>query len=46
MLESKKWLNVPRGLADGDFELIQQFLKQEAWPLTAKGLFLKLKIWN
>lgn len=39
----QKWLNVPRGLADGDFELIQQFLKQEAWPLTAKGLFLKLK---
>lgn len=36
-------LPVPRGLADSDFELVAQFLKQEAWPLTAKGLFLKLK---
>lgn len=39
----QKWLQIPRGLSDVEFDLIGQFLKQEAWPLTAKGLFLKLK---
>lgn len=37
-------LAVPRGLADSDFEIVSQFLKQEAWPLSSKGLFIKLKL--
>lgn len=40
----QKALGIPRGLTDVDFEIISQFLKQEAWPLTAKGLFSKLKL--
>ncbi len=39
----EKTLPVPRGLLDSDFELISQFIKQEAWPLTSLGLFQKLK---
>jgi hypothetical protein len=39
----QKWIQVPRGLSDSEFELVIQFIKQEAWPLTSKGLFLKLK---
>ncbi len=39
----EKTLPVPRGLIDSDFELIAQFIKQEAWPLTSLGLFQKLK---
>jgi LysM domain len=40
----QKWLNVPRSLSDIEYEMMVQFLKQEAWPLTAKGLFFKLKL--
>lgn len=39
-----KAFGIPRGLTDVDYEIMIQFLKQEAWPLTAKGLFLKLKL--
>jgi LysM domain len=40
----QKALGIPRGLTDVDFEIISQFLKQETWPLTARGLFMKLKL--
>lgn len=40
----QKALGIPRGLSDADFEIMTQFLKHESWPLTARGLFLKLKV--
>jgi LysM repeat protein len=39
-----KVIPIYRGLIDADFEVIHRFIKQEAYPLTAKGLFFKIKI--
>jgi len=39
-----KVVPICRGLIDADFEVIYRFIKQEAYPLTGKGLFFKIKI--